>query len=415
MQHPAELDYLLCVLKKMHIPARMAPLEELPELPADFGLRQLLALPPDREGNFRRWLPQSRDNTIYKLSDEFQCQYIFLRLPRAPAVRGLLLGPYTLHSFSRDELMERAEHFRLPAGRLNQLETCFAHIPVLSDESPLLFMLSALGESLWGSSEAFEIQSIEPEPLPLTPPLDEEAAEREDILLKMRLMEERYASENELMDMVAQGRQHRAELMLKGFSTLSLERRSPDDLRNTKNYAIICNTLLRKAAERGGVHPIHLDSSSSHFARRIEGLLSAEKGQELMSEMLRSYCRLVRQHSGEQYSPPVQRVIAYIETNLAGSLSLRSLAEAQNLSAGYLSALFRRETGKTLTEYVSQRRMENGARLLRSTSLQVQTVAQHCGIPDVNYFSKLFKKHKGVTPKQYRQQQNNRHSRDSGG
>ena len=40
--------------------------------------------------------------------------------------------------------------------------------------------------------------------------------------------------------------------------------------------------------------------------------------------------------------------------------------------------------------------------MLRSGTLQVQTVAQYCGIPDVNYFSKLFKRYTGVSPKEFR-------------
>ena len=48
--------------------------------------------------------------------------------------------------------------------------------------------------------------------------------------------------------------------------------------------------------------------------------------------------------------------------------------------------------------------MKSGAHLLQTTRLQVQTVAQHCGISDVNYFTKLFKKAYGVTPRQFREE-----------
>ena len=73
-------------------------------------------------------------------------------------------------------------------------------------------------------------------------------------------------------------------------------------------------------------------------------------------------------------------------------------------SAGYLSTLFHKETGKTVTEYVTDVRMDTAANLLRHTQLQVQTVAQHCGIGDVNYFSKVFKRHFGLTPRQFREE-----------
>ena len=47
--------------------------------------------------------------------------------------------------------------------------------------------------------------------------------------------------------------------------------------------------------------------------------------------------------------------------------------------------------------------MEHAATLLRTTALQVQTVAQYCGMTDVNYFSKVFKRYVGLSPKEFRQ------------
>jgi YesN/AraC family two-component response regulator len=64
--------------------------------------------------------------------------------------------------------------------------------------------------------------------------------------------------------------------------------------------------------------------------------------------------------------------------------------------------VFKRDTGITLTEYITRERMQRACRLLSTTNLQIQTVALHCGIMDVQYFSKLFKKHIGKTPKEYR-------------
>ena len=104
----------------------------------------------------------------------------------------------------------------------------------------------------------------------------------------------------------------------------------------------------------------------------------------------------------KNYSPLVQRVITIIDSDLTADLSLRKQAQLLNVNASYLSALFKKETGLTLTEYVSKKRVEQAAFLLRSTGQQIQTVAQNCGIYDVNYFTKIFKKITGKTPKEYR-------------
>ena len=62
----------------------------------------------------------------------------------------------------------------------------------------------------------------------------------------------------------------------------------------------------------------------------------------------------------------------------------------------------KKETGKTLSEYIRSKRIEFASQLLLDTNLQVQTIAFHCGIMDVQYFSKIFKKETGLTPSEYR-------------
>lgn len=192
---------------------------------------------------------------------------------------------------------------------------------------------------------------------------------------------------------------------MSSVSQLNYQHRTADPLRNMKNYCIICNTLLRKAAQQGGVHPLYLDRLSGDYARRIENAPTLEKGNALIGEMIRAYCRLVRTRADMQHSVAVQKALAYIDANLSGELSLNGLAKMLQLSPGYLSTLFHRETGVTLAAHIISQRMKTALRLLQTTRLQIQTVAQLSGFPDPNYFGKLFKRFYGVTPGQYRREQ----------
>ena len=209
------------------------------------------------------------------------------------------------------------------------------------------------------------------------------------------------------MEAVANGKLHRLKAIIANFPEGSFEKRHSDPLRNMKNYGVITNTLLRKAAEQGGVHPMYLDKVSSAFALKIEQMTSPSGIKELISEMFTSYCRLVKKHSIKNYSPIVQKVIVTIDADLSADLSLSTLAEKQNVSAGYLCTLFKRETGKTLIEYIREKRISHACHLLATTHLQVQTVALNCGIVDVQYFSKTFKKIVGKTPKEFRENAKN--------
>ena len=162
------------------------------------------------------------------------------------------------------------------------------------------------------------------------------------------------------------------------------------------------NTLLRKAAEQGGVHPLYIDRLSSKFATKIELSADIKAIPELMREMFTSYCRLVRKHSTKQYSPVVKRTILMIDSDISAELSLRTLAQKQGITSGYLATVFKKETKKTVSEYIRERRINHALHLLNTTNLQIQTIAMHCGIMDVQYFSKVFKRQIGKTPKEYR-------------
>ncbi len=345
-------------------------------------------------------------NTIYKIRDSFMCCYQFLILPDTQQQRGLLIGPYRSIELTEQQVMELAEQINVLPRQVQYLKRVYAEVPVLEEDDALFVMLDVFGEKIWGGSEKFIIVNIEQESQGTDAPFffsTERMNSPEQTLWNMQTMERRYAHENELIQAVTQGQIHRAERLLSFFSNASFEQRLSDTVRNMKNYGIIMNTLLRKAAENGGVHPVYLDTVSSDFAKRIEAINNETDVRNMMADMLKAYCRLVRKNSIQKYSPPVQKAIAYIDSDLTADLSLRALAAMQNVSAGYLSALFRQETGQTLTEHVNQKRIKRAMQLLKTTKLQIQTIAQHCGIVDVHYFSKLFKKQVGKTPKEYRE------------
>ena len=83
-------------------------------------------------------------------------------------------------------------------------------------------------------------------------------------------------------------------------------------------------------------------------------------------------------------------------------LSLDQVAAAVGLSPNYLSALFRREMGCTFVAFLTDRRMERARELLETTDLRSGQVAHAVGYRDPRYFSSLFKKTQGMTPREYR-------------
>ena len=401
MLHQPEFRFLKNALEKLHLPVHCLTPDYTPEQPLDGGIRRFLGREEEYRHLFQTVPFQMTQRTIYKMSDSFLCNYLFLLLPDRTQ-QAVLIGPYLTVQLTYEQLLQEAEHHAIPPALFHQLETFYGGIPVLMDETFLLSLVSTYADTLWGidNYSVVDLMAELSAPTPLS--LHSEPPSPDQTLLDMQTMARRYAYENELLKAVSQGVRHKAASMLTNLSQFAIEQRLADPVRNLKNYCIIMNTLLRKAVEDGGVHPLYIDSVSSDFARRIELLPSTTAAQKLMDEMLTGYCRLVKKHALGHYSAPVRKTLACIDADLAGDLSLSALADMQNISPGYLSTLFKKEVGQTLTDYVNSRRVEQAARMLRSGTLQVQTVAQYCGIPDVNYFSKLFKRYIGVSPKEFR-------------
>lgn len=371
-----------------------------PECPIeyDMGLRKALGLElPDL-------LPQMehiRDNTVYMVEDNFCWRYLALRLPQCAQM--LIVGPYLSEEIGDHAIMSIMEEIGLAPGLFPVLRRFYHSMPTLLQENMLFIVVSTLGEMLWGAADAFSTVVISRQEshefFDSNSALPHFAAEKPD----MELIEQRYECEAELLYAISHGQIHKANAILTAFSPGQVDQRTANPLRNTKNYAIISNTLMRKAAQQGGVHPYYIDQLSTAIAKRIEQTLTVEETQQLLFSMAHKYCLLVKNHSMKDYSLPVQRVILRTDAEIAGDLSLGAHARHIGVNASYLSSLFKKETGMTLTEYVNARRVDYAIFLLNSTSMQIQTIAQHCGLTDVNYFTRTFRRLTGKTPTQYRQ------------
>ena len=404
MEYKPQLTFLRKLLKDMNISSCVlsSPEERItPEI--DLFLRADLFGLSNYSDFLQNPMSQAKENTVYRFYDEYGCTYIFLRLPEPDTY--FFIGPYLLFLPGASEIRRKLEAAGRDPELTEQLSRYYAGLPMVNDESMLLTIACTLADELYGSGN-YRLEYIEY----MIPDKSAPAAYHKqpkgesESQAALAALEERYANEKLLMESVAQGKLHLVTTTAASFYLNASEKRLDDGLRDRKNYLIIFNTLLRKAAEYGKVHPLHIDRMSAGYAREIEGLQSELEAAKLMDDMIRSYCLLVQNQSLRNYSELVGRAITVIHYDLNADLSLKTLAEQLNVTPGYLSAVFKKECGCTLTDYVNDRRLDYALHLLTNTNLQIQSVAYESGIQDPNYFIRLFKRRTGMTPGQYRKQ-----------
>ncbi len=100
----------------------------------------------------------------------------------------------------------------------------------------------------------------------------------------------------------------------------------------------------------------------------------------------------------------IRRVEEYVTNHLGDDLSLPFVAEKVNLSANYLSMLFKTKTNFKYSEYVIKMRMEKAKKLLGESDFKIYEIGEICGYNSVKHFISAFKKYTGTTPMQYKNQ-----------
>ena len=98
----------------------------------------------------------------------------------------------------------------------------------------------------------------------------------------------------------------------------------------------------------------------------------------------------------------VKQVCQIIEREYMTNLPIPQIAERMHVSVNYLQSQFKRETGRTIRQYLTDVRVEQARRLLRKSSCKVSDVCSQVGYKDTDYFVRVFREVTGMTPNEYR-------------
>lgn len=147
-----------------------------------------------------------------------------------------------------------------------------------------------------------------------------------------------------------------------------------------------------------------LQEKSEKLKHAISEMAPVEKIKQLIYEYVWSILSLRDQASGQQYSDIIRAAKRYIEENyMSDEVSLNTVSASVNMSPSYFSSVFSKESGKTFVEYLTEVRMEKAKEMLMCSPLKTSEIGYKVGYKDPHYFSYIFKKTQGCSPKDYRQ------------
>ena len=370
----------------------------------DGGLRKRLYMHNSELEQLSAAMLLMQPKNLYVEKDIYGCSYTLFVLPdHYTEERYCIIGPWRYYK-NNINLDETIVSNQIPNSMKNGFTAYLYEIPLIKDLTCWISLQRQLLSVLYDGAD--DIQQVHAKIMVERERNKSDYRKKAETISDIQYIVKIYQSENDILEAVSKGD---VEFIQTGFVNIrahNLMPRSGNLLKSYKNYGIALNTLIRKTVENKHVHPAIIHEVYAEISYKIERATKPEDFTSIFNEMVRRYCKLVKEESLREYSPLIRNVINTINFNLQAPLSLKALAGQFNVSPGYLSTQFKRESTMTLTDYINFRRIERGGHLLEVTSLPIQQIAENCGFLDVNYFTRLFKRQFGTTPRDYRRAAN---------
>lgn len=365
----------------------------------DLGIRTHLQQGPDIYKKMQGVASLLEYGEVLTVHDPFGMDSVLLRIsPTDPSF--YVIGPFFPTLMEEGYLEKLGSQNGLMLSQMHYMETLFRQVPDnLSSSLVASIGVHLLREGCGCERPVLKYRDFSKEALDLNVPA-------EDINERAHDIAETYTHETALLDAIATGNEEKALAEGKYFLSTGIDRRLQDRIFSQRSLCYSVNTLCRKVSQTVGVHPLFCDEISKNFAKRLELCSSTHQINRILYEMYREYSRLCREYGTKNYSPATRKVLQYIQLNLSQDLSLKTVAQETNFSEGYISHSFKEEVGVSLNSYVTARRVDAACRMLARSDLSIREISSYVGIPDWNYFTKIFRKEMGCTPREYRKKLN---------
>lgn len=213
-----------------------------------------------------------------------------------------------------------------------------------------------------------------------------------------------YEREMEFYQSVKMGNIKEVNRLFKPLGGSGFGRLSDDNLRNLKYHLVVTIAFITRYCIEGGMEMETAYNLSDIYILRVDRCVSEEEIHSVHRQVVDDFTG--RMHSIIKkglFSKPVLICLDLIYDNLHNKITLNDLADNVGLSAPYLSKLFHREVGVTVSQYISQKRVEAAENLLKFSDYSCIEISNYLCFNSESYFIQVFKSYTKLTPKEYRE------------
>lgn len=178
---------------------------------------------------------------------------------------------------------------------------------------------------------------------------------------------------------------------------------SKDLIRNIRYHFVVSTALITRQCVENGLERELAYTMSDIYIGKMDLLRTAKEIIGLHNEMLLDFTRKMADLPKRQvYSMQVMKAIDYICRSRNHHITAGSVAEKLNINRSYLSTIFKRETGESISDFIRREKLKAAANMLRFSDYSCSDIAEYFGFASQSHFIKLFFGEYGVTPNKYR-------------
>lgn len=178
---------------------------------------------------------------------------------------------------------------------------------------------------------------------------------------------------------------------------------SKNPLQNIKYHFAITAALVARYCIDGGMEMAVAFSLSDFYINKADRMTNIQKISLLHKDMCLTYCQRMRElRRQENLSRQIVKAIDYIYDHLNTRITIKELADYVKLSEGHFSRLFKKELSQNVSDFIIERKIDTAKNMLVSSDYTLAEIAFTLAFPSQSYFTEVFKKRAGLTPREYR-------------
>ena len=338
-------------------------------------------------------------NGVQVFETEYHVSYIVVILSAESKFYGsIFLGPFTASEVDEHQINQILNAGNYTIEQRNMIKQAYASLPILSPSRSYYIQQLAMA-----ASTNDQLMALFP------PKVDFVGTDKLLNASELNTIDEiakpayNYPLEVLFLTKVKNGDLEKViSLYNENIRAQYLNQSSTNPLRTAKNRALAFSALMSRTVIDGGVDAERSLALEFQYGELIEDTHNVNELADLLEELITKYTNTVLQLSGINHVNVIKNASKYVHMHLSEPIRLNDVASFVNLSPNYFSSLFKREMNLSFADYVNQTRIKESQYLLETTDYPILDIAISVGYNNQNYFTTIFRKFTGITPKQYR-------------